>query len=102
MEIGRWRAIVVGVFVGMLLVAAPATPALAAPPAAPSPESEPNGTSATATTIVSGQRARGDIFPAADVDFYKFTATAGDKVYAATMTSGSAEQHGLAAHAARR
>ena len=38
---------------------------------------EPNGTSATATAIASGQVAVSQIAPAAEVDFYKFTVTAG-------------------------
>ena len=79
MAIGSWRSIVVGVLAGMLLVVAQAAPAQAVLPGAPSPESEPNGTSATATAIVSGQRARGNIVPNADVDYYSFAATAGDR-----------------------
>ncbi|CAG0995232.1 hypothetical protein PLCT2_02710 [Planctomycetaceae bacterium] len=41
---------------------------------------EPNGTSAQATTIASGQVAVAQILPAADVDFFKFTVTAGQSV----------------------
>ena len=54
-------------------------------------EVEPNGT-AVAATPLSGTNVvvRGNIFPTGDVDFYSFTATAGDRVYAATMTSASA------------
>jgi uncharacterized repeat protein (TIGR01451 family) len=53
-------------------------------------EVEPNNTSATATTAtLNGAAAalQGDVFPGNDVDFYAFTANAGDRVYAATMTS---------------
>lgn len=53
-------------------------------------EVEPNNTSATATTAtLNGGAAalQGDIFPGSDVDFYAFTANAGDRIYAATMTS---------------
>jgi len=54
-------------------------------------EVEPNGTTATATPF-SGTNVvvEGNIFPATDVDFYSFTAAAGDRVYAAAMTSFSA------------
>jgi len=41
---------------------------------------EPNGTSAQATTITDGQVAVAQIAPAADVDFFKFTVTAGQSV----------------------
>ena len=54
-------------------------------------ETEPNGTPATATAIgVPSGRIIGNIFPNGDIDFYSFTANAGDRFYAATMTSGSA------------
>ena len=52
---------------------------------------EPNGTFATATPIPgTNQVVRGNLFPNGDVDFYSFTAAAGDRLYAATMTSFSA------------
>lgn len=53
-------------------------------------EVEPNGTSLTATPIaLSGGRGlvQANILPVADVDFYSFQGTAGDKVFAATMTA---------------
>ncbi len=54
-------------------------------------EVEPNGTTATATPIASGNIVvRAPLFPNGDVDFYSFTANAGDRIYAATMTSFSA------------
>ena len=54
-------------------------------------EVEPNGTTATATPIASGDVVvRAPLFPNGDIDFYSFTANAGDRVYAAAMTSGSA------------
>ncbi len=59
-------------------------------PNLPAPEAEPNGTSATATPFAASGRMRGMIAPNADVDIYSFTATAGDRVYAATMTNASA------------
>ncbi len=54
-------------------------------------EVEPNGTAATATPIAgTSARIRANVFPTADVDVYSFTAAAGDRVYAATMTMFSA------------
>ncbi len=54
-------------------------------------EVEPNGTFGTATPIAGTNAVvRGNLFPNGDIDFYSFTATAGDRVYAATMTSFSA------------
>jgi len=51
-------------------------------------EVEPNATSATATPIAGASAVvEGNINPNADVDFYSFTAAAGDRIYAATMTS---------------
>lgn len=56
-----------------------------------STETEPNGTIATANPIVGTTAVIwGTIYPNADEDFYTFTATAGDRVYAAAMTSFSA------------
>lgn len=55
-------------------------------------EAEPNDTSGTATPLgTTPVRVRGDLYtfpvpPLGDVDYYSFTAGAGDKVYAATMT----------------
>ncbi|MDX1997344.1 MAG: IPTL-CTERM sorting domain-containing protein, partial [Thermoanaerobaculia bacterium] len=51
-------------------------------------EVEPNGTSATATPLpgTSGV-VQANVFPGNDVDFFSFTAAAGDRIYAATMTS---------------
>ncbi|QIL71021.1 DUF11 domain-containing protein [Diaphorobacter sp. HDW4B] len=54
-------------------------------------EVEPNGTAVSATPIVgTSARIRGNLYPNGDIDYYSFTAQAGDRVYAATMTSGSA------------
>jgi uncharacterized repeat protein (TIGR01451 family) len=54
-------------------------------------EIEPNGTVATATPIAGTNAVvRASLFPNGDIDFYSFSATAGDRVYAATMTSFSA------------
>jgi MYXO-CTERM domain-containing protein len=55
------------------------------------PETEPNAAVAQATPLgVFPVVAEGSIFPAGDVDYYSFTATAGDRIYAATMTAFSA------------
>ncbi len=54
-------------------------------------EVEPNGTSATATPIPGASNVvQGNVFPNADVDFFSFTGAAGDRVYAAVMTSFTA------------
>ena len=54
-------------------------------------EVEPNGTSATASPIAgTNVVVRANLFPNGDIDFYSFTANAGDRIYAATMTSFSA------------
>lgn len=54
-------------------------------------EVEPNNTPATATPLGgTNVKITGNVFPNADADFYSFTANAGDRVYAATMTSFSA------------
>jgi uncharacterized repeat protein (TIGR01451 family) len=58
-------------------------------------EVEPNGSSATATPISgTNTRIKGTIFPAADLDFYSFTAAAGDRIYAATQTLFDASASG--------
>jgi len=54
-------------------------------------EAEPNGTSATASPIAgTNVVVRANLFPNGDIDFYSFTANAGDRIYAATMTAFSA------------
>src|SRR3954467_12151249 len=77
----------------VLLCAATARAADAVPtvlPAPPGSEAEPNGTAPTASPLHAGERLRATICPAGDVDRYRFEAHAGDRVYAMTMTSGSA------------
>ena len=64
-------------------------PVVVSLPALPTPEQEPNGTAATAQPIADGERVRGRIQPGTDLDLYAFTATPGDRVYAATGTSAS-------------
>jgi uncharacterized repeat protein (TIGR01451 family) len=60
-----------------------------------STEVEPNNTPATATPITGSNAAvRGNIFANGDVDYYSFTGTAGDRVYAAVVTSASANASG--------
>ena len=58
-------------------------------PAPPGSEHEPNDTTATATPIADGQRVRAPIFGDGDIDVYSFTAAAGDRVFATTMTQAS-------------
>ncbi len=53
-------------------------------------EVEPNGTFGTATPIAGASaRIRGNVYPNADVDFYSFSGTTGDRIFAAVMTSSS-------------
>lgn len=55
-------------------------------------EVEPNGGSMSATplgNVATGVKAKGNIFPNGDIDFYSFSANAGDRVYAAVITSWS-------------
>lgn len=56
-------------------------------PSMPAFEQEPNDTPATATPITSGERIRGSVSPAGDVDVYSFSANAGDRVFTATVTN---------------
>lgn len=54
-------------------------------------EVEPNGTSATATTLSGAEgRIKGLVYPNGDVDFYSITVPSNARVYAAVMTSWSA------------
>lgn len=54
------------------------------------PEGVDNNTYSTSQAITTlPSKVKGRIFPNADVDFYSFTATAGDKFFATCMTSGS-------------
>ncbi len=64
--------------------------ATGAPAASVVREVEPNGTPATATPL-GGRNVHvyATVYPNADEDYFSFTAAAGDKVYAATMTSFS-------------
>ncbi len=58
-------------------------------------EVEPNNSPATATPLVGSMlQVTGNVFPAADIDFYSFTASAGDRVYAATQTLFDASASG--------
>src|SRR3954447_4837837 len=80
----------------VLLCAATARAADAVPtvlPAPPGSEAEPNGTAATASPLQAGERVRATIYPAGDVDRYRFEAHAGDRVYAMTMTSGGSASY---------
>lgn len=73
----------------LMLSLAPALAAVPVPtilPLQPGAELEPNGGPADASPIGNGERVRGSIFPAGDVDYYRFSATVGDLVYARTAT----------------
>ncbi|MEP7147564.1 MAG: Calx-beta domain-containing protein [Acidobacteriota bacterium] len=53
-------------------------------------ESEPNNTFGTANVLTGSEvKIRGDVYPNADLDWFSFTAAAGDRVYAAVMTTYS-------------
>ena len=52
-------------------------------------ETEPNNTTAQANILGSDTVALGNIFPNADEDYYSFSASTGDRVYTALMTSRS-------------
>jgi uncharacterized repeat protein (TIGR01451 family) len=84
---------VVGAVVGAAPAAAEVGNAFSGLPAVPTAEEEPNGTTATAQPILSGGRVRADILPTGDIDIFAFTAAAGDRVYAATMTVASSSQN---------
>jgi uncharacterized repeat protein (TIGR01451 family) len=84
----RWSGVLVALTIAAVLCGA-AGPASAGQ--AYLGEVEPNGTSATASPLAGTNFVvRADLFPNGDTDFFSFTATAGDRVYAATMTSFSA------------
>lgn len=58
-------------------------------------ETEPNGTRPTANAIAGTSAViLGSVYPNADEDFFSFTAQAGDRVYAATMTNFTASTTG--------
>ena len=58
-------------------------------------EAEPNGTAVTATPLGGASVwAKGNVFPVDDLDFYSFSATAGDRVYAAVQTTFDASASG--------
>lgn len=58
-------------------------------------EVEPNGATATATVLVGNDGvARANVKPATETDYFRFTAPAGARVYAATMTAGTASASG--------
>ncbi|MCB1606318.1 MAG: proprotein convertase P-domain-containing protein [Xanthomonadales bacterium] len=73
--------------------AQPAQPNFSTDPLTPR-EVEPNGTFGEANPLVldanGAARIEGTIFPNADLDFYSFSASAGDLIYAAVTTASSA------------
>ena len=52
-------------------------------------EAEPNDTAAQASPIQGDMRIRASLLPAGDVDYYRFEAHAGDRVFASTITAGN-------------
>jgi subtilisin-like proprotein convertase family protein len=90
-----WRGFVLCVSFALATLT-PGARALAAPlvptalPAVPGSEAEPNDSPATASPISSGERIRANLLAAGDVDYYRFDALAGERVFAATVTAGSA------------
>lgn len=91
----KWRQLVVcACIAGATLAVSPA--ALAVPletvalPALPGSETEPNDVAAAATPITSGQRVRASLAAGGDVDYYSFNAAAGERIFANTVTAGSA------------
>lgn len=91
----RWRGLVVCAAFALTTLA-PAARAASVPlaptalPALPGTEVEPNDSPATATPIRSGERIRADLLAAGDVDYYRFEARAGERVFANTVTLASA------------
>jgi hypothetical protein len=84
------------VCVGIALVlAVPASGAAAATleptplPALPGAEAEPNDVPATASPIQSGERVRAGLTGAGDVDYFRFTALTGERVFANVVTAGA-------------
>jgi subtilisin-like proprotein convertase family protein len=79
----------------LALATLPAARAAAAPletvslPGEPRTEAEPNDTLAEATPIQSGERIRASLSSGDDVDYYSFTAQAGELVFANTVTAAS-------------
>ncbi|MGE0641810.1 MAG: hypothetical protein AB7P46_16210, partial [Thermoanaerobaculia bacterium] len=54
-------------------------------------EAEPNNSAGTASPLTGTNLVvRANLFPPGDIDFFSFTAAAGDRIYAAIMSSGSA------------
>ena len=79
-------------FVGAFVI----TPRVFAGPAI-AREGEPNSTPALATAILSNSTIiEGSISPAGDLDYFSFTANAGDRIFAATMTSLSPDGYDTA------
>ena len=69
---------------------------ITAPNGAFTSEVEPNNTSGTAQGLTGTKaRVRGNIQPGTDIDFYSFTAAAGDRFYGAVATSLSSGGSGL-------
>jgi subtilisin-like proprotein convertase family protein len=66
------------------------SPAPAPLPLPPGAEAEPNDATSSATPIASGERIRAPLRNDSDVDYYRFAAKTGERVFAAVVNSGSA------------
>jgi subtilisin-like proprotein convertase family protein len=88
---GSFELLDVSAITGGLAPQQLAAPLPAAPNGAvPAYETEPNNTPATANPLAgTSARVRGTTVPAGDLDYFSFVGLAGDRVYAATMTSFS-------------
>jgi subtilisin-like proprotein convertase family protein len=88
-----WRCLVVcACIAGAAALSAPAAlgaaPAATALPAPLGAESEPNDAPAQASSLMPDMRVRASLQPAGDVDYYRFEAHAGDRVFANVVTAG--------------
>jgi subtilisin-like proprotein convertase family protein len=85
---GATMTIVFSLFLASAFAVPPAPTAL---PRVPGSRDEPNDDPGHASRIASGERIRGDLAPEGDVDYYRFTADAGERVFAAVINAGAAE-----------
>jgi subtilisin-like proprotein convertase family protein len=87
-SLGTAATIVFTLFLASAL-AVPAAPT--ALPRAPGSRGEPSDDPGHASQIASGERVRGDLAPEGDVDYYRFTANAGERVFTGVINAGAAE-----------
>lgn len=92
---GGWRALALSLGTATALAAHSATalgvtPAPTPLPRIPAAEVEPNGNVATSSPISPGERVRAPLQSSGDVDYYRFSASTGQRVFAAVVNLGSA------------